>query len=45
MSPKGAKMSGSKNVRVRTVKRKVVQGADGYKWPYYDSYVPGIGMD
>ena len=33
-----------KNVRVKTVKRKVAQDA-GYKWPYYDSYAPGLGMN
>ena len=31
-------------MRVKTIKKKVVQDT-GYKWPYYDSYAPGLGMN
>ena len=33
-----------RNVRVKKIIRKVVQDT-GYKWPYYDSYAPGLGMN
>ena len=31
-------------VKVKTVKKKQAP-LEGYKWPYYDSYVPGLGMN
>lgn len=34
----------SKNFRVKKVVRKAMK-EHGYHWPYYDSYVPGLGMD
>ena len=30
-------------IKARTTKKKMP--ADAYKWPYYDSYVPGLGMN
>ena len=27
------------------MKPKKKQPLEGYKWPYYDSYVPGLGMN
>ena len=33
-----------KQARTKTCKRKLVR-REGYKWPYYDSYAPGLGMN
>ena len=34
-----------KDIRIAKKKMKIQSsGADGYKWPYYDSYVPGLAM-
>ena len=45
MNSTGKHVRVHKAVRVKTVKRKVVQQDVGYKWPYYDSYAPGLGMN
>lgn len=31
-----------KEIRVKSKKKLPLEG---YKWPYYDSYVPGLGMN
>ena len=35
-------MRETKDVRVKSKKKLPMEG---YKWPYYDSYVPGLGMN
>ena len=33
-----------KKIRTKTCKRKIVR-REGCKWPYYDSYAPGLEMN
>ena len=34
-----------KEKQTRTLKKKLKMPTEGYKWPYYDSYVPNLGMN
>lgn len=37
-----SQFSQKKEIRVKSKKKMPLEG---YKWPYYDSYVPGLGMN
>ena len=45
----GERVERSGNRKVKIVKRKVISkgsvGSENYKWPYYDSYTPNVGMN